>query len=65
VFHWSISLGDVLVLVSLFVGVGGALLRWEGLTRRLLIEHETLMRDYCQRHEIRLTDLPTRSSIYG
>lgn len=46
----------------------GAIYRVESLIRRFGMEHEILVRDYCERHNLKLEDLPTRfrfESILG
>lgn len=53
----TISLGNIISLAVLF----GVAWRVDNLFRRFAIEHEILVRDYCERHGLELSDLPTRS----
>jgi len=55
-FDFTITLGNV---VTLGVFLGG-IIRFEWAFRRYGMEHEILVRDYCERHSIKISDLPTR-----
>lgn len=37
--------------------------RLEAFSTRFMIEHEILIRDYCQRHDIEVEELPTRMNV--
>lgn len=55
-FDFTISLGQMVTLGVVTL----ATFRLESLISRFGIEHEILIRDYCERKGIRLGDLPTR-----
>jgi len=54
---WTISLGNILTVLAFVGGIA----RIEMLLNKFLVEHEILVRDYCERHNIKPDDLPTRS----
>ena len=57
---WTIGVGNILafctVLLSLFI----LWQRIEVLLSKFMIEHELLIRDYCERKHIKLEEIPTR-----
>ena len=55
-FDLTISLGNLVI----FAGILGGILRVEWLFRSYALEHELLIRDYCERKGIPLKDLLTR-----
>lgn len=55
-FDFTVTLGNIITVLML----GGTVWRVEGLIRRFATEHEILIRDYCVRHGLKLSDLPTR-----
>jgi hypothetical protein len=55
-FDWTISIGSCALFVTM-LGVG---FRFERLMYWVLMEHEILIRDYCERHDLKVTEMPTR-----
>ena len=63
-FDWTISLGSLLTVISLLA----LLMKVGQFHNTLLIEHEILVKDYCDRNGIEKHDLPTRGqglSLFG
>ena len=63
-FDWSISLGQIITAVAVL----GLLFKIQQFHNTLLIEHEILVTDYCERKGIKKHELPTRVgglSIFG
>ena len=61
-FSWSFNAGQVTISIAL-IALAWRLLLIDTFIRRFFIEHEILMRDYCDRHQINLDDLPTRFGL--
>lgn len=58
-FEWTITFGNGLsVSAAVYL-----IFRLETYGRRLVTEHEILVRDYCERKGIKLKDLPTRLKL--
>ena len=55
-FEFTITIGDILMVASVVIWA----IRIDRLLTKLLIEHDTLLLDYCGRSGIDITDLPTR-----
>ncbi len=55
-FNGNIELGQVLIVIAIFIGVVRILSALEGLE----MEHEMLIDDYCERKGIKRKDLITR-----
>jgi hypothetical protein len=65
--HWdfTITFGNVLTIASmafLLLGINHRVSKW---LDHFSIEHEILIRDYCERHDLRVNDLPTRFRTGG
>lgn len=56
-FDFTVNIQSMINFFLLIIGIW----RLEGWGRKLLIEHEILIRDYCNRCGIDLRDLPTRT----
>ena len=59
-FSLTITFGNVVTIITLIgvlVRVDYRINKW---VARFSMEHEILVRDYCERHNIKLSDLPTR-----
>jgi hypothetical protein len=56
-FEFTMTLGQLITFTTVLIGIW----RIEGLGRKYLVEHEILIRDYCERHNLKVHDLPTRS----
>lgn len=56
-FDFTVTLGNLITVVALI----GAIWRAERLLQWFLVEHEILIKDYCERHGVEVKDLPTRS----
>lgn len=54
---FTINVQSVINFVLLLIGIW----RLEAWGRKLLIEHEILVQDYCDRKGIKLNSLPTRT----
>ena len=59
----TISVGDLLMILTVLGGLLGALRRFEKVMAFFRIEHEILINDYCQRHNMEPSELPTRSTL--
>jgi hypothetical protein len=60
--HWdfTISFGNILTMITFvffLIGLNYKVQKW---LDHFSIEHEILIRDYCERHDLKVTDLPTR-----
>lgn len=60
-FDWTITLNGVMQFSAICV----LLWRIESWGRRMFVEHEILVRDYCHRKGIKLNELSTRLHIGG
>lgn len=56
-FQFTISAGDIGVIIAIL----GAVIRWEHKFSKYMVEHEILIQDYCDRKEMLITELPTRT----
>lgn len=56
-FQFTISAGDIAVVMAIL----GAVIRWEHKFSKYMVEHEILIQDYCDRKEMQITELPTRT----
>ena len=59
-FTWTFTLGDVLNWASLVGAVLVGIYKYMALVRAYEVEHEILIDDYCARHNIDRSRLPTR-----
>jgi len=59
-FDLTISLGNVLTVVSVVGAVVIGVFRVNRLLNWFLVEHEMLIKDYADRTNIKVADLPTR-----
>lgn len=63
-FVWTITLGDMAVMIAAGSPLIGILLWMARIERKLnyfLVEHEMLVGDYAERKGVKPSDLPTRS----
>jgi hypothetical protein len=59
-FDWTIGVGNIIAFLACLLSVLALWRRIETLLAKFMIEHELLVRDYCQRKGIALEDIPTR-----
>jgi hypothetical protein len=55
--NFAFSIGDLVTILSIVGGIW----RVERFFGKFLVEHEILVKDYCERHGLMPYDLPTRS----
>jgi len=60
-FDFTISLGQVVVIITLL----GFFLRMDSFIRMILLEHDLLIEDYCERKGKKISELPTRRMRLG
>lgn len=56
---FTVTLGNIIVFFTMMGGIW----RFETVVGRFLVEHEILIREYCDRNNIKLDNLPTRLRV--
>ena len=55
-FEFTVTLGQI----GVFLAFLGTIWRVERLIAYFFVEHEILVHDYCERHDLKVHELPTR-----